>query len=557
MNDVGTWIEIDGTRMAIEPGQPLIDLLRDRGRTDPTTTDPVAMASINGRRTDLYEALTAGDMIRLYRLRERKTAPTLQRTVAFILTAACEQLHPGTELRMEFSYGRGVFCRLMGLESALTRGQIEAIEQRMRALVEADLPITPHVYGIRELIHDARQRGDSAETHLAQYLRRDSLKLYRLRGTEHLFYGRQLPSTGYVRAFRLVPQEPGFLLQVGPAGAPGKLLEPTSQPKFFATMLGYANWLVDLDLQDIGHLNRHVVEGRVRDLVQLCEARHARVFVEAADRAAALPTDGRLVLVAGPSSSGKTTFAKRLAVQLRVLGYTPFALGLDDYFVDREDTPRGPDGDYDYESLEAIQLDLFNDHLPRLMSGQPVHLPSYDFQTGTSSIRDEPTQLAPGQPLIVEGIHALNPRLTESVDDGHKLRAYVSALCHMNIDNTSYIRTSRTRLFRRIVRDAKFRGYTASDTLARWPKVRSGEERHIFPFQGDADIFFNSGLAYELSVLKLWAEPRLAAVGIDDPNYGSARSLIDLLATLLPIDARVVPPTSLLREFIGGSGFAY
>jgi uridine kinase len=445
----------------------------------------------------------------------------------------------------------------MGKDQDLSPDEIAAIEERMKELVADDRPIIPHVHGIRELIKAARERGRDAATHLAQYLRRDSLKLYHMKGTDHLFYGRQLPSTGYVRAFRLVPLAPGFLLQVGPPGAPEKLLPPTSQPKFFATMLRYADWLVDLDLQDIGHLNRHVVEGRVPDLVQLCEARHARVFVEAADRVASLPPDGRLVLVAGPSSSGKTTFAKRLAVQLRVLGYTPFALGLDDYFVNREDTPRGPDGDYDYESLEAIQLDLFNEHLPRLMAGEPVHLPVYDFPSGTSRLRETPTQLAPGQPLIVEGIHALNPRLTQSVDVAHKLKAYVSALCHMNIDNTSYIRTSRTRLFRRIVRDAQFRGYTASETLARWPKVRSGEERHIFPFQGDADIFFNSGLAYELSVLKLWAEPRLSAVGIDDPNYGTARSLIDLLATLLPIDAGVVPPTSLLREFIGGSGFSY
>ena len=557
MRTVDSWVELDGKRVAIEPGQPLLELLRERGDTSPADENPVAMAAINGRRTDLYEALTTEDVVHLFRLRERKTAPTIQRTVVFILTAACEQLHPGLELRTEFSYGRGVYCRLLGLDAPLTSEQIAAIEERMRELAVADHPITPHVYGIRELISAARQRGHDATTHLAQYMRRDSLKLYRMPGTRHLFYGRQLPSTGYVRAFRLVRQEPGFLLQVGPSGAPEKLVPPVQQPKFFEVMRRYADWLVDQDLQDIGHLNRLVVEGRVRELVQLCEARHSRVFVEAANQVAALPPSGRLALVAGPSSSGKTTFAKRLAVQLRVLGYKPFALGLDDYFVDRDQTPRGHDGDYDYEALAAIKLDLFNEHLALLLAGKPVHLPSYDFHTGSGRLRDEPVQLAPGQPLIVEGIHALNPRLTEAIDHERKLRTYVSALCHMNIDNTSYIRTSRTRLFRRIVRDAQFRGYTASATLARWSKVRAGEEKHIFPYQGDADIFFNSGLAYELSVLKLWAEPRLAAVGIDDPNYGTARSLIDLLATLLPIDAGVVPPTSLVREFIGGSGFNY
>jgi uridine kinase len=551
------WVTIDGQKVDITPGQLLIDVLRERGEVDPKAADPVAMASINGRRTDLYEPLTQDDEIQLYRLRERRVAPTIQRAVAFILAAASEQLFPGSELRMEFSYGRGVYCRLLGVTKPLSKEQIAAIEQRMHDLVDADLPITPHVYGIRELISKARARGKPAETHLAQYLRRDSLKLYRLQGTDHLFYGRQLPSTGFVRAFRLVPEAPGFILQVGPPGAPGKLLPTVSQPKLLHTMRTYADWLVDQKLHDIGHFNRMVVQGQVQDVVQLCEGRHTRVFVDSADQVADLPADGRLVLVAGPSSSGKTSFAKRLMVQLKVLGYTPFALSLDDYFVDREATPRGPDGDYDYEALEAIQLDLFNEHLQRLMAGEAVRLPAYNFHTGTGTLREEATQVGRGQPLIVEGIHALNPRLTASIDRRHKLEVYVSALCHMNIDNTSYIRTSRTRLFRRIVRDAQFRGYTASETLARWAKVRAGEEKHIFPFQNEADIFFNSGLAYELSVLKLWAEPRLAAVGIDDPNYGTARSLIDLLATMLPVDAGVVPPTSLLREFIGGSGFQY
>jgi uridine kinase len=557
MKTGGNWIDLDGVQVPVAPGQTLIELLRGRGEVDATAVDPVAMASINGRRTDLYEPLMHEDEVRLYRLRERRTAPTIQRTVTFILNAACEQLFPGSELRVEFSYGRGVYCRMFGLDEALSGSAIEAIEQRMRDLVAADLPITPQIYGVRTLIRKARAQGRPAETNVAQYLRRDALKLYRLQGTEHLFYGRQLPSTGFVRAFRLVPEPPGFLMQVGPAGAPEKLLDTVSHPKLLSTMQRYADWLVEQGLQDIGHLNRYIVQGRVQDLVQLCEARHARVFVEAANQVGDLPADGRLVLVAGPSSSGKTTFAKRLTVQLRVLGFQPFALSLDDYFVDREKTPRGPDGDYDYESLDAIKLDLFNEHLLALLAGEPVHLPSYSFQTGTSQRRADPTVIGRGQPLIVEGIHALNPRLSAAVPRRHKLLAYVSALSHMNIDNTSYIRTSRTRLFRRIVRDAQFRGYPASETLARWPKVRAGEERHIFPFQNEADIFFNSGLAYELAVLKLWAEPRLSAVGIDDPNYGTARSLIDLLATLLPIDASVVPHTSLLREFIGGSGFEY
>jgi len=549
-------VKLDGKRREISPGTTILQLLDDLGEPGSAGENPVAMASVNGRRTDLYEPLMGGEEIRLYRLRDRRAQPTIQRTVSFLLAAAAEALFPDNELRMEFSYGRGVYCRLAG-HPDLDEDEIRSLEARMHEFVAADLPITPHTYGLRNLIERAHQRGLPTLTNVIQYLRRDSLKLYRMPDVDHLFYGRQLPSTGYVRAFRLVPEPPGFLMQVGPPGAPERLLEPTRQPKLLATMRAHADWLDQQDLQDVGHLNRYVVEGRTGELIQICEARHVKVFVEAADQVAALPEDGRLVLVAGPSSSGKTTFAKRLMIQLRVLGFKPFALSLDDYFVHRDLTPRTADGDFDFEALEAIQLDVFNEHLQQLLAGESVQLLTYDFHSGLSGRQPAPTTLRRGQPLIIEGIHALNPRLTASVPHRNKVLAYVSALNHMNIDNTSYIRTSRTRLFRRIVRDAQFRGYTASDTLARWPKVRAGEEKHVFPFQNNADIFFNSGLAYELGVLKLLAEPRLAAVDIDDPNYGSARSLIDLLAMILPIDAREVPPTSLLREFFGGSGFDY
>jgi uridine kinase len=354
-----------------------------------------------------------------------------------------------------------------------------------------------------------------------------------------------------------VLEPPGFVLLSSLAGAPDTLPAFNPQPKLLQSMREYSRWMDWLEIHDVGRLNHYVVEGRSAELIQICEGRHERVIVNTGQAVGELPADGRLVLVAGPSSSGKTSFAKRLAVQLRVLGFRPFALSLDDYFVDREATPRDAEGDYDYESLGAIRIDLFNEHLQKLMAGQPVHLPRYDFHTGNSKLQEEPVTLRPGDPLIVEGMHALNPALTPAIATRHKLHVYVSALCHMNIDNHSYIHTTLTRLFRRIVRDAQFRGYTAAETLRRWPKVRRGEETNVFPHQQNADIFFNSGLAYELSVLKLWAEPRLAAVDPDDSNYGRARSLVELLTLLLPIDSAHVPPTSLLREFIGASGFRY
>ncbi|NCQ35927.1 nucleoside kinase, partial [bacterium] len=328
-------------------------------------------------------------------------------------------------------------------------------------------------------------------------------------------------------------------------------------PRFLATLREYTHWADAIGLQDTGCLNEFIVNGRTAQLIQIAEARHSQFFVDAARRVADLPPDGRLVLLAGPSSSGKTTSAKRIMVHLRVLGFQPFALSLDNYFVDREQTPLAEDGDYDYEALGALRIDHFNEDLQGLMAGREVYLPRYDFVSGTSRRDEIPTRLQRGQPLIVEGIHALNPDLTPAIPRDEKLLIYVSALSHLNIDRFSYIKTTHSRLFRRIVRDAQFRGYTAAQTLARWPKVRQGEEKHIFPHQNNADLFFNSGLIYELPVLKLWAEPRLAAVNSDDPHYGLARTLIDLLSLLLPMDAGSVPPTSLLREFIGSSGFDY
>ncbi len=550
------WVEIDGSKRDITAGMALHDLLRRDGGEDIWGPDPVVLAVINGRRTHLAEHLWGGERIELIRLSDPEAHSTSLRTLCFVLAAASEELFPSHDLIIDFSYGSGIYCELRR-DQALSAEEVQGLEVRMRQLIAKNLPLTPRLYGMRELLRLMRSRGRETSYRTARYLRRDTVTLFRMEGTEHLFYGLQLPATGHVHAFRLLPEPPGFILLPSLAGDPGTLPAFEPQPKLLQSLREYSRWMYWLEIHDVGSLNHYVVEGRAAELIQICEARHERVIVNSAQAVRELPGDGRLVLVAGPSSSGKTSFAKRLAVQLRVLGFHPFALSLDDYFVDRESTPRDADGDFDYESLGAIRIDLFNEHLQKLMAGQPVQLPRYDFHSGNGQLQDKPVILRPGDPLIVEGIHALDPALTPAIAPRHKLHVYVSALCHMNIDNHSYIHTTLTRLFRRIVRDAQFRGYTAAETLRRWPKVRRGEEMYVFPNQQNADIFFNSGLAYELSVLKLWAEPRLAAVDPDDPNYGRARSLVELLTLLLPIDSAQVPPTSLLREFIGASGFRY
>nr|MEE4266454.1 nucleoside kinase [Candidatus Krumholzibacteria bacterium] len=549
-------VTIDNRTVEITPGTTLRQYLADQNLLDRHEDNPIAIASINGRRVSLAEPLFGEDRIRLIRLKETEAHTTIQRTLLFVLNVAVDELFPGARIKVDFSYGSGTYCALAD-HTPLDAAQIATVEKRMYQLVDLDLALTPQRFGLRALQKMYQRLGDEENLTTARYIRRDSLNLSRMEGHDQLYYGRQLPSTGYLRAFKLLPEAPGFVLLSNVKGEPARIPEFLPQPKLLDTLREYTDWSENIQVNTTGRVNEYIVQGRTSELIQISEARHTKFFVEAAQQIADMSDQGRLVLLAGPSSSGKTSSAKRLSVQLRVLGYRPFALSLDDYFVDREDTPRSADGDYDYEALGALKVDLFNQHLKALMAGEEVHLPRFNFRTGKAEEAATPTRLRRGDPLLVEGIHALNPLLTPAIPDFEKTRIYVSALCHLNIDNISYIKTTHSRLYRRIVRDAQFRGYTASDTLARWPKVRQGEEAHIFPHQNNADLFFNSGLTYEMAVLKLWAEPRLAAVDLDDPNYGLARTLIDLLALLLPIDASQVPPTSLLREFIGGSGFNY
>ncbi len=556
MTEETTLVTIDNKAVEVKPGTTILHYLRSQDLVDRHQEDPIVIASVNGLRRSLAEPLFGDERVRLIRLNNPEAHTTIQRTLLFVLAVSVNELFPGQKMRVNFSYGGGIFCELPdGLP--LREEQIQKLEQRMHELVDMDLSLTPQRFGLRALQKMYQRRGDDQSFTTTRYLRRDSLTLYRMEGHDLLYFGRQLPSTGYLRSFRLEPVSPGFVLMSNVKGRPAQSPDFIPAPKLLKTLRDYSEWCDNLKVQDTGSMNEYIVEGRTAELIQIAEARHNKFFVEAAQQIADMPDHGRLVLLAGPSSSGKTSSAKRLALQLRVLGFHPFALSLDNYFVDRDDTPLDEEGDFDFEALEALKIDLFNEHLQALMAGEEVLLPRFNFRSGKAELSETPTRLRPGEPLLVEGIHALNPRLTPSISDQDKMLVYVSALCHLNIDNFSYIKTTHGRLFRRLVRDAQFRGYTASETLARWPKVRAGEDRHIFPHQNNADLFFNTGLAYELAVLKLWAEPRLAAVHLDDPNYGLARTLIELLSLLLPIDASQVPPTSLLREFIGGSGFSY
>ncbi len=547
-------VRIEGRPFEIVPGTPLLEVLAihelDGG------ADPAVLGVVNGQRTCLNEPLWGGETVGLMRRSHPKSHSTVQRTLVTVMAMACEELHPEHAIVVDFSYGDGMYCELRR-GAPLQPDELAALEARMRAIIAADRELKPVLYGPRALQRALR---DSARRHTleaARYVPVGTAVFCRPEGSRLLLQGLHLPSTALAGAFALLPEPPGFVLMPNLAGAPDSVQPFAQQPKLLQALRDHTAWTTSQGIPDLGSINRLVAEGCAGELIAICEARHTRAVVGAADRVATLPDDGRLVLISGPSSSGKTTFAKQLALMLRDHGLRPLSLSLDDFFVDREHTPRDAAGTFDYETLDALRLDLLAETLDGLLAGRDMRLPHYDFHTGRSVWRESPASLPPGSPLIVEGIHALNARLAADVPRRNTLRIYVSALTPTNIDDLTYMPTHLPRLFRRLVRDAQYRGYPAATTLQRWNSVREGEKKYIFPWQSNADLFFNTGLPYELGVLKLWAEPRLAAVPPQDAAFGRARGLLEFLGLHLPIDARLVPPTSLLREFIGESGFQY
>ena len=547
-------VSIEGRTVPVAPGTTVAEALAAHaidGRPD----DPVAVAVVNGLRTTVHEQLWGGETVGLMRWRHPKAHSTIVRTLVAVLAEAAHAAFPDHPLVVEFAHGGGFYCRLEGRD--VDAAVLDTLRAGMARLRDADREIVPQVYGQRLLLRRVLSLPHDRSRRAARHLYRGGDRVYQLEGGTLLFHGLHLPRTGMIGAFDLLELPPGFLLVPGRPGEPDRPLAPAVQPPLLEAMRRGAAWAAAQEMADLGAVNALVAAGRAKELVRVCEARHEQELVRIAHRVADLPPEGRLVLLAGPSSSGKTTTAKRLALHLRVLGLEPFALSLDDYFVDREQTPRDEKGDYDYETVDALRLDALNEHLARLLAGEPVRLLRYDFQTGRSREREEPVTLPRGAPLIVEGLHGLHPRIGTLVAADQALRVFVSVMGHAGLDSFSFVPPHLVRLYRRIVRDSQFRGYTASQTLRRWPKVRAGELRHIYPHQGRADVYLDSWLPYEAGVLKLWAEPRLAAVDADDPAYGPARTLHDLLALVLPLDSRLVPPTSLLREFIGESGFSY
>ena len=475
-----------------------------------------------------------------------------RRSLAFLLVTAVHELFPEASVYVDHSltFG-GYLCQAEG-RGPFTDEELAQIEARMWEIVRSDAPILKERVPLGDAVALFAARGETDKLRLLSRRRKDYLTLYQLRGFRDYFHGYMVPSTGYLTQFALQSYPPGFALRF-PRSDPPMVLQPFADyPKLVSVFREYGEWMELIGIRDVGSLNEAIAGERVREVVLVAEALHEQRVARIAEEIASREGKVRLVLVAGPSSSGKTTFSKRLSIQLLAQGRRPFALELDAYFVDRAKTPRDEHGEYDFEALGAVDVALFNEQLLQLLAGQEVTLPRYNFQRGCREV-GHTVRLRPDHVLIVEGIHGLNPELVPAIPPEATYRVYVSALTQLNIDKHNRVPTTDTRLIRRTVRDASQRGYSAQQTVDRWSSVRRGEKRWIFPYQEHADAMLNSALVYELAVLKPFAEPLLRQIEPGTRAYVEAKRLLAFLEWFEPLNTDLVPDNSILREFVGGS----
>lgn len=475
-----------------------------------------------------------------------------RRSLTFLLEMVFADMYPDATLFIDHSVASGgYYCQVKG-RKPLSETELGVLKVLMQKMIKDDLPFVRREVPLKEAMDYFLSRGEDDKVQLLKYRRKAYLTLYSLNERMDYHHGYMVPSTGYLRWFDLVPTGGGFTLLYPSRQRPGDLQPMPEYPKLLATFLQYGGWLETLGIENVGSLNQAIETGRGDEIVLVSEAFHEQRLSQIARQIADRIDQSHIILLAGPSSAGKTTFSKKLMVQLLALGISPFPLELDNYFLPRTETPLGEDGQPDFEAIEALDLPLLAEHLPRLIRGEEIQLPRYNFKTGLREA-GEVILLRRGQPIILEGIHGLEPRLIPESLSGEAFRIYISALTQLNLDRHNRVSTTDTRLLRRIVRDARERGYIASQTIARWESVRRGEAKYIFPFQENADVMFNSALVYELAALKPLAEPLLRQVQHNTPEYIEAKRLLAFLEWFVPLDLNLVPETSILREFLGGS----
>ena len=480
------------------------------------------------------------------------------RSLCMMLYRAVTAILPGTQLTIEHSIAHGFYCRLAGYE-AVPQEIVDRLLAFMRELVSRDVPFERHQDLTADVCAIFERQGLMSKARLLRTIRELYTTYYVLDGISDSYYGALAPSTAHVGVFNLLPYKEGFLLMPFDPADPSVPAVPIEQEKMYKAFTDYLRFNHIVGVSDVGELNTYVQHHRAADLINVAEALHEKALARISDDITARYRSGgaRIVLISGPSSSGKTTTTKRLAIQLMTNLLKPQMISLDDYFVDRDRTPRDHTGDYDYESLYALDLAQFNADLTAILAGEEVELPTYNFELGRREYKGKRIRLESGSILLIEGIHGLNPELTSWIPEEMKYRVYVSALTTLSIDDHNWVPTTDNRLLRRIIRDHKYRGTSAEETIRRWPSVRRGEEKWIFPYQENADAMFNSSLIFELGVMKDGAETVLRSVPYDVPEYAEAYRLRKFLSYFLPINTALIPSTSVLREFLGGSSFKY
>ena len=515
----------------------------------------ILLAYMDGKLRELFTPMTKDCHVRFVTLKEQAGYMAYKRTATLMFLKACEDLlgtGATTKIALDYSIGNSIFCDFLE-DRVIDEAFARSIQKRMEELAKANLPITKRSLDTDQAAKYFDRIGFKGKKELFQFRRESKMNIYSLDGYDNYFYGYMAPSTGYISAFLVSAYQHGVVLQIPKRKQTEEIVPFTPQPKLFHVMQRSREWTKTMGVDTVGALNDEITHGNINHLILLQEGLQEKLLADIADEI--VSKNKRIILIAGPSSSGKTTFSHRLSIQLQIAGLTPHPVSMDDYFLDRELSPRDENGNYNFETIASLDVDLLTKHINQLLDGEEIDVPSYNFISGKREYRGHKLKIGEKDVLVMEGIHGLNGTLTNEIPEDAKYRIYVSALSQINLDEHNRIPSSDGRLLRRIVRDAMTRGNDARETISRWDSVRKGEEDNIFPYQEEADVMFNSAQIYEIAVLKQYAEPLLFAVPKDCPEYQEAKRLLKFLEYFLNIPSEAIPKTALLREFIGGSCF--
>ncbi len=545
-------LKINGKERKYIEGTPFLEIAREYQKD---YYDPIMLIRFDNILCELYKQVIREGEVQLVTMAEKPGRATYRRGVVLIMAAALFELYPEDRVVVQHSIGDGYYCEFRRGNDYLPPNakKLSALKEKMTEMAEYNMPITKQNVRKQSAIEYFLSVGRDEKARLLRYRRNSRVNLYELNGYQDYYYGYMPPSTGFCKVFDLIPYQKGFMLMF-PGKDSHKVAEFHPMDKLFETMDNAATWGEKMGVRTIADLNDVISSGGIQDLVLIQESWMEQNIGDIASRIADDPKK-KIILVAGPTSSGKTTFSHRLSIQLAAHGLHPYPISLDDFYVNREDTPLDENGEYDFECLEAIDIKLFNKSLNDLLKGKEVTLPVFNFKTGHREFRNRPMKLEEDGVLVIEGIHGLNEKLSAQLPAESKFKIYISALTQLNVDSQNNLSTTDTRLIRRMVRDARTRNTSATGTLARWDSVRRGEEKNIFPYQEEADVMFNSALIYELSVLKCYAEPLLFSVDEESPEYEEAKRLLKILDYTLPVPGEDIGHNSILREFMGGGCF--